>query len=57
MICPHCEEETKTKVIDSRPHDATKSVCRRRECKKCGKRFTTYELRACDLSWEGDYDE
>ena len=32
-----------TKVIDSRPADDNNSIRRRRECEKCGKRFTTYE--------------
>ena len=30
-------------VIDSRPIDDGKAIRRRRECEKCGKRFTTYE--------------
>jgi len=38
--CPFCGE-TETKVIDSR--DAEDQTRRRRECEKCGKRFTTYE--------------
>ncbi|MGN1480679.1 transcriptional regulator NrdR [Porcipelethomonas sp.] len=40
MRCPFCGYED-TKVIDSRPMDAKKR--RRRECTKCGKRFTTFE--------------
>lgn len=31
------------KVLDSRDVEETNSVRRRRECEKCGKRFTTYE--------------
>lgn len=40
MKCTHCENE-KTKVIDTR--DTGEKVRRRRECKNCNKRFTTYE--------------
>ena len=32
-----------SKVIDSRPTDDGFSIRRRRECIKCGRRFTTYE--------------
>lgn len=42
MKCPFCAEEN-TKVIDSRPADVNNSIRRRRQCEKCGKRFTTYE--------------
>ena len=42
MRCPFCDNED-TKVIDSRPIDDGKAIRRRRECEKCGKRFTTYE--------------
>ncbi|MDE5754191.1 MAG: transcriptional regulator NrdR [Oscillospiraceae bacterium] len=41
MKCPYCSYE-ESKVIDSRPSDDRKR--RRRECLKCGKRFTTYEV-------------
>lgn len=41
MRCPYCRSE-QLKVLDSR--DSTpESIRRRRECEKCGKRFTTYE--------------
>ena len=33
-----------SKVIDSRLSDENNSIRRRRECLKCGKRFTTYEI-------------
>ena len=33
-----------SKVIDSRLSDENNSIRRRRECLKCGKRFTTYEM-------------
>ncbi len=42
MKCPYCYEDD-TKVIDSRPADDNSSIRRRRQCEKCGKRFTTYE--------------
>jgi transcriptional repressor NrdR len=35
--------ETESKVIDSRVGDDGMTIRRRRECVKCGKRFTTYE--------------
>lgn len=41
MKCPFCDFED-TKVIDSRPVDG--KIRRRRECTKCMKRFTTYEI-------------
>ncbi len=42
MKCPYCANAD-TKVVDSRLTDSSDSVRRRRECEKCGKRFTTYE--------------
>lgn len=43
MKCPFCGYE-ESKVIDSRPTDEGERIRRRRECLKCSKRFTTYEL-------------
>ncbi|MBQ1962277.1 MAG: transcriptional regulator NrdR [Clostridia bacterium] len=43
MKCPYCGFE-ESKVIDSRPTDEGERIRRRRECLKCAKRFTTYEL-------------
>ena len=43
MKCPYCFYE-ESKVIDSRPTDEGERIRRRRECLKCGKRFTTYEI-------------
>ena len=43
MKCPYCSY-TESKVIDSRPTDEGERIRRRRECLKCGKRFTTYEV-------------
>lgn len=42
MLCANCGY-IESKVIDSRPSDDGLSIRRRRECLKCGKRFTTYE--------------
>jgi len=42
MLCPYCERDV-DKVIDSRPSDGGRSIRRRRECKKCNRRFTTFE--------------
>ena len=42
MKCPYCTNPD-TRVVDSRLTDSNDSVRRRRECEKCGKRFTTYE--------------
>lgn len=43
MKCPYCGY-TESKVVDSRPTDENERIRRRRECLKCGKRFTTYEV-------------
>ena len=43
MKCPYCGD-SESKVIDSRPTDEGERIRRRRECLKCGKRFTTYEV-------------
>ena len=40
--CPSCGHP-ESKVVDSRPSDEFNSIRRRRECLKCGNRFTTYE--------------
>jgi transcriptional repressor NrdR len=42
MKCPYCGEDYNS-VIDSRPSENGDGIRRRRECIKCGKRFTTYE--------------
>ncbi len=42
MKCIYCGY-TDSKVIDSRATEEANSIRRRRECLKCGKRFTTYE--------------
>ncbi len=43
MKCPFCGYE-ESKVVDSRPTDEGERIRRRRECIKCAKRFTTYEI-------------
>ncbi|MEG1384023.1 MAG: transcriptional regulator NrdR [Oscillospiraceae bacterium] len=43
MKCPFCSYFD-TKVNDSRPTDDDSKIRRRRECLRCGKRFTTYEI-------------
>ena len=43
MKWPYCGYD-ESKVIDSRPTDEGERIRRRRECLKCGKRFTTYEV-------------
>ena len=42
MRCPKCGCE-ESKVVDSRPSEGNDAIRRRRECTKCGFRFTTYE--------------
>lgn len=43
MKCLYCGS-LDTKVIDSRTNEDVTSIRRRRECLKCGKRFTTFEV-------------
>lgn len=47
MLCPYCNN-AETKVTDKR--DSEGVARRRRECLKCGNRFTTYERVEFDLS-------
>ena len=42
MRCIYCGCE-ESRVVDSRSVEDGNSIRRRRECEKCGKRFTTYE--------------
>ncbi|MDA3918612.1 MAG: transcriptional regulator NrdR [Deltaproteobacteria bacterium] len=42
MKCPFCGK-LNTRVVDSRPDKVDFQVRRRRECRKCLKRFTTHE--------------
>lgn len=42
MKCQFCGY-LESRVIDSRPTEEGSSIRRRRECSRCGRRFTTYE--------------
>ncbi len=42
MKCPFCGHK-EDKVVDSRATQEESAIRRRRECLRCGKRFTTYE--------------
>lgn len=42
MKCPFCAGDD-TEVLESRTVDEAGAIRRRRECKKCHKRFTTFE--------------
>lgn len=42
MKCPYCTSDT-TEVIETRESEDLTVTRRRRNCPKCGKRFTTYE--------------
>ena len=42
MKCPFCFFD-ESKVVDSRSTDDNTTIRRRRECSKCGRRYTTYE--------------
>jgi transcriptional repressor NrdR len=42
MRCPWCGHED-DKVVDSRPAEQGTTIRRRRECRSCGRRYTTFE--------------
>ncbi|MGI5840699.1 MAG: transcriptional regulator NrdR [Patescibacteria group bacterium] len=42
MLCPYCGFD-ESNVLESRDAQEGRATRRRRECLKCGKRFTTYE--------------
>ena len=42
MKCPYCGDQ-ESKVVDSR-HSEDNAIRRRRECMRCQRRFTTYEV-------------
>jgi transcriptional regulator NrdR family protein len=42
LVCPHCRQRTRSKVVDSRGTKTGEWIRRRREC-SCGQRFTTLE--------------
>ncbi len=41
MRCPYCHHNS-SKVVDT-SHDSRGNIRRRRECKECGQRFSSYE--------------
>ena len=43
MKCPYCGYQ-ESRVVDSRPTDDNERIRRRRECLRCQRRFTTYEV-------------
>jgi len=47
VICPYCGYND-SRVLDTR--DTGRTIRRRRECRRCGKRFTTYEQVALSVS-------
>jgi transcriptional repressor NrdR len=50
MHCPFCASSN-TQVLESRVVEEGVAVRRRRECLKCGKRFTTYEKTKGTALW------
>lgn len=50
MNCSFCGQPD-TQVLESRVADEGKAIRRRRECTKCGKRFTTYEKAKQSVLW------
>lgn len=50
MKCPFCAH-TKLQVLESRVVDDGEAIRRRRECKKCGNRFTTFEKVRDTVLW------
>ena len=56
MRCPFCGHDD-SQVKDSRPTEDSTSIRRRRQCSKCGARFTTFErvqLREVTVVKSGD---
>ena len=59
MRCPFCAHDD-SQVKDSRPTEDNTSIRRRRQCSKCGARFTTFErvqLREVTVVQSGDRRE
>lgn len=50
MKCPFCSEAD-TSVLESRTVEEGSAIRRRRECAKCGKRFTTFEKVKGNFLW------
>ena len=49
MNCPSCNAETR--VLESRRAADGSAVRRRRECRECGRRFTSFERREPERAW------
>lgn len=45
LRCPRCHE-SETRVVETRPIERGDVLRRRRECRACGHRWTTYERSA-----------
>lgn len=59
MKCPYCSHP-EFKVIDSRTTAEVSAIRRRRQCLRCGKRFTTFETIALPIQVhkrDGRYEE
>lgn len=59
MRCPYCNH-SELKVTDSRNALDANAIRRRRECLKCGQRFTTFEMIELSLQVkkrDGSYEE
>jgi transcriptional repressor NrdR len=50
MKCPFCGKSD-TEVLESRVVDSGEGIRRRRQCIKCGKRFTTFEKVRDSVLW------
>jgi len=50
MRCPFCAGED-SQVLESRTVEEGNAIRRRRECGKCGKRFTTFEKVRATVLW------
>jgi transcriptional repressor NrdR len=49
MNCPSCDSPTRT--LETRRAEDGEAVRRRRECRECGRRFTTFERREHEPAW------
>jgi hypothetical protein len=50
IVCPNCREPKQVKVIDSRAVEGYNAIRRRRRCRACGYRFSTYEVFEIDVA-------
>ncbi len=48
MNCPYCDAKNKSRVVDT-TRDSKGGIRRRRECKVCSRRFSTYERVLVDM--------